>query len=84
MILISKYKPNDSTCQWREKYWKTDSSLSLHVSAYEKGSILYKLWQGRSLVVCSVVFANYTYLRVIYATIGLYSLNSTLLKADKE
>ena len=34
------------------------------------------------LVVCSVVFANYIYLWVIYAIIGLCSLNSTLLEAD--
>ena len=34
------------------------------------------------LVICSVVLANYIYLWVFYAIIGLYSLNSTLLKAD--
>ena len=36
------------------------------------------------LVICSVVLANYIYLWVFYAIIGLYSLNSTLLKADQE
>ena len=96
MILISKYKPNYSTthhlptscqtifCQWREQYCKTDSSLSLHVSAYKKGSILYKLWQSTSLVVCSALFAKYIYLWVFYAIIGLYRLNITVLRADKE
>ena len=36
------------------------------------------------LVLCSVVFANYMYLWVFHPIIGLYSLNSTLLRADKE